>query len=216
MRFRATHDGPVGSGSDEDDELASLVSPAANGDQRAMQRIIAIIHPRVLRYARARMSGGRMPTPEDVSQEICLAVASALPRYHDTGKPFMAFVYGIAYNKVADAHRAYSRDKTHPTEELPDREYAGVTPEEAALTIEGSNAVRALLDVLSDTARDIIILRVFVGLTAEETAEAVGSTPGAVRVAQHRALAKLREELGQDDGRFLGTGLSRQPEGGQP
>jgi RNA polymerase sigma-70 factor (ECF subfamily) len=31
-----------------------------------------------------------------------------------------------------------------------------------------------------------------VGLSAEETANAVGSTAGAVRVAQHRALARLR------------------------
>jgi len=32
-------------------------------------------------------------------------------------------------------------------------------------------------------------------LSAEETAEAVGSTPGAVRVAQHRALARLKSEI---------------------
>jgi hypothetical protein len=36
---------------------------------------------------------------------------------------------------------------------------------------------------------------VVVGLSAEETAEAVGSTPGAVRVAQHRALSRLRNLL---------------------
>lgn len=56
--------------------------------------------------------------------------------------------------------------------------------------------MRALLDSLSEKARDIVILRVFVGLSAEETAEIVGSTPGAVRVAQHRALSTLRKNLG--------------------
>ena len=34
-----------------------------------------------------------------------------------------------------------------------------------------------------------------VGLGAEETAEALGMTAGAVRVSQHRALAKLRDLL---------------------
>lgn len=182
----------------EDDELSALVPLAAGGDQRALQRIIAIVHPRVLRYARARIGGDRTPTPEDVAQEICLAVATSIGRYTDTGRPFMAFVYGIAFNKVADAHRAMARDKSSPTDEVPDREFSGLTPEDAAVTIDGSNKVRALLDSLSDKARDIIILRVFVGLSAEETAEAVGSTPGAVRVAQHRALAKLREEMEGD------------------
>ena len=62
----------------------------------------------------------------------------------------------------------------------------------------GSNRVRALLDLLSDKAREIVILRVFVGLSAEETAEIVGSTAGAVRVAQHRALATLRRALEEE------------------
>ena len=180
---------------DEDVELADLVPAAVAGDRRALQRIISIIHPRVLRYARARIGGGRMPTPEDVAQEICLAVATSIGRYNDTGRPFMAFVYGIAFNKVADAHRAMARDKLSPVEDVPDTEVASITPEDAAMVSAGSNTVRALLDSLNEKARDILILRVFVGLSAEETAEVMGSTPGAVRVAQHRALAKLRQQL---------------------
>ena len=43
----------------------------------------------------------------------------------------------------------------------------------------------------------ILVLRVVVGMSAEETAEAVGSTAGAVRVAQHRAIAKLKAEIGE-------------------
>ena len=180
---------------DEDVELADLVPAAVAGDRRALQRIISIIHPRVLRYARARIGGGRMPTPEDVAQEICLAVATSIGRYNDTGRPFMAFVYGIAFNKVADAHRAMARDKLSPVEDVPDTELASITPEDVAMVSAGSNTVRALLDSLNEKARDILILRVFVGLSAEETAEVMGSTPGAVRVAQHRALAKLRQQL---------------------
>ena len=34
-----------------------------------------------------------------------------------------------------------------------------------------------------------------IGLSAEETAEIVGASPGAVRVAQHRALGKLRKNI---------------------
>lgn len=181
--------------SDEDAELADLVPAAVQGDRRALQRIITIIHPRVLRYARARIGGGRMPTPEDVAQEICLAVATSIDRYSDTGRPFMAFVYGIAFNKVADAHRSMARDKLSPVEDVPDTEVATITPEDAAMVSAGSNTVRALLDSLNEKARDIVILRVFVGLSAEETAQVMGSTPGAVRVAQHRALAKLRGQL---------------------
>lgn len=48
-----------------------------------------------------------------------------------------------------------------------------------------------LLHMLPDKQREILVLRIVVGLSAEETAEAVGSTPGAVRVVQHRALNRL-------------------------
>jgi RNA polymerase sigma-70 factor (ECF subfamily) len=57
-----------------------------------------------------------------------------------------------------------------------------------------------MLHRLPDRQREILVLRVAVGLSAEETAAAVGSTPGAVRVAQHRALARLREMLASVEG----------------
>ena len=183
---------------DADDRLASLVPLAQNGDQRALKEIIKVVHPTVLRYARARISGGRAPTAEDVAQEICLAVATSVHKYKDTGKPFMAFVYGIAFNKVTDAHRALSRDKSSPTDDVPDQEFLGSTPEDAAMVEVGSNRVRELLDLLSEKAREIVVLRIFVGLSAEETAEITGSTAGAVRVAQHRALATMRKAVEQE------------------
>ncbi|GAB3087342.1 sigma-70 family RNA polymerase sigma factor [Corynebacterium aquatimens] len=185
--------------SDTDAVLAELVPAAQRGDRRALQDIIKLIHPQILRYTRARISGGRMPTAEDVAQEICLAVATSLPKYEDVGRPFMAFVYGIAFNKVADAHRSLGRDKSHATDEVPDQEFTGGTPEDWALVSAGSNRVRALLDELSEKAREIIILRVFVGLSAEETAQVVGSSAGAVRVAQHRALATLRKAIENEE-----------------
>lgn len=178
-----------------DQQLARLVPRAAGGDEGALQEVIRIVHPVVLRYARARISGSKTPTAEDVAQEICLAVATSTGSYVDQGRPFMAFVYGIASNKVADAHRAISRDRLMPTETIPEEEFSGPSPEESALRDDASNRAFKLLDVLNEKSREIIILRVFAGLSAEETAVAVGSTAGAVRVAQHRALAKLRKAV---------------------
>jgi len=119
----------------------------------------------------------------------------ALPRYRDQGRPFLAFVYGIAAHKVADAHRAAARNRAEPTEVVPERFDAAVGPEQLAINADSAARMDALLSVLPDKQREILILRVVVGLLAEETADAVGSTPGAVRVAQHRALAKLKSEI---------------------
>ncbi|MEU5692502.1 sigma factor-like helix-turn-helix DNA-binding protein [Actinosynnema sp. NPDC020468] len=65
----------------------------------------------------------------------------------------------------------------------------------AAATVasaRGKPAEPAFLRGLPVGQREILLLRVAVGLSTEETAHAVGSTPNAVRVAQHRALAALR------------------------
>lgn len=52
-----------------------------------------------------------------------------------------------------------------------------------------------LLESVPGEQRKILHLRVVLGLSAEQTAEAVGATPSAVRAAQHRALNRLRDLL---------------------
>lgn len=124
-----------------------------------------------------------------------MAAITALPRYKDQGRPFLAFVYGIAAHKVADAHRAAARNRAEPTDVVPERFSLDTGPEQTALDTESSERMARLLAVLPEKQREILILRIVVGMSAEETAEAVGSTAGAVRVAQHRALARLKTEI---------------------
>ncbi|GGC65095.1 hypothetical protein GCM10011410_17000 [Hoyosella rhizosphaerae] len=126
-----------------------------------------------------------------------MAVMTALPRYKDQGRPFMSFVYGIAAHKVADAHRSSSRNRQDPTDDMPDFASGAEGPEDVALLSESSRRVQELLDSLSPEQREILILRVIEGVSAAEAAELIGSTAGAVRVAQHRALAKLKKSMGR-------------------
>ncbi|WP_093597498.1 sigma-70 family RNA polymerase sigma factor [Lentzea waywayandensis] len=173
---------------------AELVSLAVQGERRATDQLLRYLRPLVVKYCRARV-GRSATTADDVAQEVCLAVLTALPNYREQGRPFLAFVYGIAAHKVADAHRALARNRAEPVAEVPDQEVRGAGPEEFVLRDELNGTLGRLLHLLPDKQREILVLRVVVGLSAEETAEAVGSTPGAVRVAQHRALGRLRKEI---------------------
>jgi RNA polymerase sigma-70 factor (ECF subfamily) len=171
-----------------------------SGDRAAIARLLEVIRPLVARYCRGRLGpvDRSYLSADDVAQEVCLAVLTALPNYRVQGKPFLAFVYGIAAHKVIDAHRAVSRGRTDPVPEVPETVEADAGPEQRALHGELSAQLRALLDELSDKQREILVLRVVVGLSAEETAEIVGASPGAVRVAQHRALSRLRKNIPPD------------------
>ncbi|MDR3664409.1 MAG: sigma-70 family RNA polymerase sigma factor [Mycobacterium sp.] len=179
------------------DGLDVVVADAVAGNRDALRRVLEIIRPIIVRYCRARFGVGERQgvSSDDVAQEVCLAVITALPRYKDQGRPFLAFVYGIAAHKVADAHRAAGRNRSEATDELPDRASSELGPEQSALDADAAARMNRLLAVLPDKQREILILRVVVGMSAEETAEAVGSTAGAVRVAQHRALARLKTEI---------------------
>ena len=117
---------------------------------------------------------------------------ATLPSYRITGRSFRAFVYAIAAHKVADAFRAIHRDRTDPLAELPDRPDLQDGPEQRLLAGELGERLGRLLELLTPRQREVLILRIAVGLSVEETADAVGSTRGGVRVAQHRALGKLR------------------------
>jgi len=128
---------------------------------------------------------------DDVTQEVCIAVLSALPRYRDMGRPFASFVFGIASHKVADAVRNAARLAV-PTEELPDGPDEQPGPEETVVASLEAQRARALLARLPERLRELLILRVVTGLSAEETGSVLGMSAGAVRVAQHRALARLR------------------------
>ena len=171
-------------------ELARL---AVRGHPGAIEALLTRIRPMVVRYCRARLGRitGHYYVADDVAQEVCLAVLAALPRYRDMGRPFASFVFGIASHKVADAVRNASRLAV-PYEDLPDGPDERPGPEETVVACIEAERTRALLAQLPHHLRELLILRVVTGLSAEETGNVLGMSAGAVRVAQHRALARLR------------------------
>ena len=181
----------------QEERLDAAVADAVAGDRDALRTVLETIRPIVVRYCRARVGAFERNglSADDVAQEVCLATVMALPRYRDRGRPFLAFVYGIAAHKVADAYRAVGRDLSYAAETVPERRSAEPGPEQVAIDADSVTRMSQLLEILPDKQREILILRVVVGLSAEETAEAVGSTAGAVRVAQHRALARLKSAI---------------------
>lgn len=183
------------------DEIDLIVDRAVGGDQDALADLLARIHPLIVRYCRARLSSGHrsLSSADDVAQEVCMAVLTALPTYARDGRPFVAFVYGIASHKVIDAHRAAARSHSLSVADVPEEVSDDIGPETAAVQGAVSETVAALLAELPPAQREILLLRVVGGLSADDTATALGTTAGAVRVAQHRALTKLRALVAADE-----------------
>lgn len=152
------------------------------------------LRPRLLRYCASRLADTE--TAQDVTQDVLLAVHVAQRR--DPALDVFPYAFGVASHKIADVYRIKARrpeQLTHEVPELPDTQDG---PEHTALRRDEVRQVRALLEQLSPRARELLLLRT-AGLTAEQAGQVVGLSPGAVRVAQHRALNQLREAFAQSN-----------------
>jgi RNA polymerase sigma-70 factor, ECF subfamily len=176
--------------------LDAVAAAASGGDTAATDELLSYLRPIMVRFCRTKLGRVRpISSADDVAQEVCIAVFRALPTYQHLGRPFLSFVFGVAAHKVADVHRAAARDRSLPTAETPDMITFAENPEEIALRRELVEQTSDLLRTLLPRQREIVVMRVVLGMSAQETAEAVGTTPDAVRVAQHRALNRLRRTI---------------------
>ena len=174
-------------------ELAAL----SGRDPLSRDLLLARVRDMAVRYSRVRLGRfGAEDTAQDVAQEVCMAVIAALPTYQERGLPFEAFVYTIISRKLVDAQRAAMRGPT-PVRDIPDGPDDAPSPETVAVLRDDAAMALALMQRLPAQQREILTLRVAVGMSTEETAAALGMSTGAVRVAQHRALGKLRTMISQ-------------------
>ena len=178
------------------ERLDSAVAEAVAGSRDALREVVETIRPIVVRYVRARLRdrGAVGLSADDVAQEVCLVAIQALPRYQDQGRPFLAFVYGIASHRLpTPIGRRRETARAH-------RRGAGTGHAGCWSGADGYSVRNSVADgqvagrVAGKTARDFDSAdrgRV----VGRRDRRSSGQHPGAVRVAQHRALPRLKSEI---------------------
>ncbi len=177
------------------DEFPRILEGARRGDRPALGAIYRELFPGVLAYLRSKAPG----EAEDLASDVFVDVARNIAQFDGDEPALRAWVFTIARRRAIDAGRRTARRATDavPTEAL-DRIAAEDDP--AAEAIEGLDTVAALalVDRLSSRQAEVVRLRVIAGLDVAETAAALGTREGTVRVLQHRALRRLAHLLDQD------------------
>lgn len=162
---------------------------ALAGDARAYRDLLEALTPRlraVVTRALAR-SGARGTDPEDIVQETLLALH--LKRHTwDPQQPLVPWVQAIARNKTIDALRRRGRRI-----EVDVADFAEFLPAPPARDPTEGTDVERLLGGLGERQRDIVRSIGVEEQSVRATAERLGMSEGAVRVALHRGLKTLAD-----------------------
>ncbi|MCF3973167.1 sigma-70 family RNA polymerase sigma factor [Paracoccus salsus] len=180
------------SGAKPEPDWSDLMRAAIAGDQAAYRQLLIAMTPVLRGLIRARAPGMDASWCEDVLQETLLAIHLKRATW-DSGLPLRPWIYAIARHKLVDAFRRRGRSVHLPVEDFAETLPAAPEPDR----LEKRDA-ETLIDRLPE--RDAALLRC---LALEERGKAecgarLELTPGALRVALHRALqrlARLRQEV---------------------
>lgn len=174
-----------------DDRWSALLRQANAGNRSAYVSFLRDITP-VLRGIITARSGDAVANIEDILQNTLIAIHEKRHTWRDCD-PVSPWLYAIARYKVSDALRSQRRERTVPFDgaehEVPDTTAADPTV---------SGDIESLLAHLDDITAGIVRDIKLHGMSAEEAGARRNMTAGAVRVALHRAMARLAS-LAQSD-----------------
>jgi RNA polymerase sigma-70 factor (ECF subfamily) len=178
-------------------DFDATLSAAKDGDERAMASLFTELQPLLLRYLRAKDP----KAAEDLAGDVWVGVVSGLHSFSGTERDFRGWVFTIAQRRLVDHRRRTGR---RPVEPVPDERLERASTDGSAHSIDqltAQDAVNRLIAGLPADQAEVLLLRVVADLDAAEVGRLMGRTPGSIRVLQHRALRRLAEQLGSQDGR---------------
>jgi len=177
--------------SDKQVDERDLLRRASAGDRRAFAALYDRHVDAVYRYALFRLRVDA--EAEDVTSEVFHRALVAMPRF-EPRRPFLAFLYTIARNVVADRMRrerpvaSYKDALAHPSD--------APGPEELASIGDDVRRLRSAIAQLTPLQQEVIVLRFIEGRSTKEAAVVTGKRESTIRGIQMRALAALRDHLG--------------------
>ncbi len=185
--------------------LDELLLRACRRDAEALTKLVEVYSPRV--FGLLYRLTGNLEVAEDLLQETFLRVVRTIGRYEHAGK-FESWLFRIAANLARDRARALRRrgevgslDGVGSEYEPPAAGFAATgeaNPHELLVRRELGQRLAAGLERLSESDREILLLRHYSELSFREIAEMLGIPLGTALARAHRALKRLREELGDE------------------
>jgi RNA polymerase sigma-70 factor (ECF subfamily) len=173
---------------------ADLVLRARGGEGAAWEAIVGHHREAVFRYAFLQL--GDAAEAEDVAQEAFIRAYRAFHRF-DPARPLRPWLLRIARNVARNRWRSWMR-RVRATERWRhevEREVAAEGSPSLDGMAEAAAQLKGIVEGLREPDRQVIYLRFFLGLSLEETGEALSLPVGTVKSRLSRALERLRDTV---------------------
>jgi len=194
---------------------AELVKAFQGGDQAALGGLIARYKGPLYAYL-LRLSRDR-DAADDLLQEVFIKVIKKLPAYRERGwsppaaddssGKFSAWLFTVAHHAAMDHFRSGRRREDSLDAAAGDRLPLSDTlaspepgPDGLLEGLQRAEAFQAAFDRLSHEQREVFLMRHYSGLPFKEIAGILGAPIGTVLARMSRAVAKLKAELGEEEG----------------
>jgi RNA polymerase sigma-70 factor (ECF subfamily) len=186
------------------EEGSSLFRRARDGSPEAINALFERYGGRLHALIRARLGPNlrRRLESRDILQATLLKGFQGIDRFEGSGsRSFMAWLGTVAQAEIrdqADFHRRQKRDYARETglHSKADRVAETIRSEVSRLQLqEDAERMERGLDALSESHREVILLRSFEELTFREIGERLDKSPDACRMLYARALTALTLEM---------------------
>lgn len=172
--------------------LSGLLTRASGGDADAWSELVRLYARRVYAMAFSRLHN--RDVAEEITQSVLATVAVKMGsgEYTEQGR-FEPWLMRVTMNRIRDEARRRGRQAT-PTDPvlLADAREAQAETESDRAKF---SALRAAMETLPDSDREVLMLRHQGQMGFKEMAEMLGEPMGTLLARHHRALRKLKDLL---------------------
>ncbi len=148
---------------------------------------------RIYTYVYYRMGDAR--EAEDLTARVFYRALAHISSYDQRGAPFVAWLYRIAHNLIANWRRDRSRHPELPLDALIGAHTREATPQAQAESAENRRALLEAIRRLPPERQQLLILKFVDDLSNVEIGQVLGRSEGAIKSLYHRTLLALRDEL---------------------
>jgi RNA polymerase sigma-70 factor (ECF subfamily) len=183
------------------DTTAVLLERAQKGDRNAGDQLARRLLPVLTRWAHGRLPAGArgMIDTDDLVQDTVVHAFRRLGTFEMRGEgALVAYLRKALVNRIRDAARPVVHKSGRMTEDLVDR---GPSPLQEVIGRGTLESYEAALSGLTETQRQSIILRVEMGYTYRQVADAVGArSANAVRMSVSRGIQRMAKLMSAEEG----------------